>query len=130
MFASQDQDPLPQRSSAIKNILKITAQLNEHNRIYEELIESCLQLVPENRPNAIIIQSTLLQCLKEAEKKPCMMCEENLRKYRFQPCKHKLVCEPCFGKLSKNTEGKSNCILCSKTIDQLTEDENNDTYFG
>ncbi|CAF3416730.1 unnamed protein product [Rotaria socialis] len=120
----------PDNCTVIKTMLKTTAQLNEYNRTYEELIESCLQSVPESRPSAIIIQSTLLQCLKDAEKKPCMTCEDNLRKCRFQPCKHKLVCESCFGKLSKNTEGKSNCILCWKTIDQWTEDENNDTYFG
>jgi hypothetical protein len=120
----------PNSVTDITEMLKSNAQLNEHNRIYEELIESCLQPTPKDRPSAAVVKSKLFECMKELEKKSCAICEDKLRKCRFQPCGHKLLCVPCYNNIPKNFEGKSNCILCRQIIDQWTEDDNNQTFFS
>ncbi|CAF4972027.1 unnamed protein product, partial [Rotaria sp. Silwood1] len=120
----------PDDLTTITNTFKEIAPLNEFNRIYEELIESCLQPKPEDRPSAIAIKSKLLECFVESEKKPCFTCEKNIRKCRFQPCKHKIICQSCYDALAKNENGKAECVICRKIIDRWTEDENNQTYFA
>jgi serine/threonine protein kinase len=120
----------PDSVTDIIETMKYIAPLNEHNRIYEELIKSCLKSTPKDRPSATIIRTELLKCLKECERKSCIMCEDKLRKCRFQPCGHKVICEPCYNKLPKNVDGKPKCINCLQTIDQWTEDDNNQTYFA
>jgi serine/threonine protein kinase len=120
----------PDSIKTIQEMLESISPLNEHNRIYENLIKSCLQLTPKDRPNAVVIKSILLECLKELEKKSCIICEDKLRKLRFEPCGHKLLCEPCYNNLPKNFDGKSNCILCRQIIDQWTEDNNNFWIFS
>jgi serine/threonine protein kinase len=119
----------PDGVTTITETLKTIAPLNEHNRIYENLIEWCLEPSPKDRPSAAMVKSKLLECLKELEKKTCMTCFNKLRKYRFQPCAHKLVCETCWNNLPKNSEGKSICIICWQIIEWVTEDDNNETYF-
>ncbi|CAF3915704.1 unnamed protein product [Rotaria sordida] len=120
----------PDDLTTITNMFKEMVPLNEYNRIYEELIESCLQPKPEDRPSAITVKSKLLECLVESEKRPCFTCEKNVRKCRFQPCKHKIICQSCYDALAKNENGIVKCIICRQTIDRWTEDENNQTYFG
>ncbi|CAF3308509.1 unnamed protein product [Rotaria sp. Silwood2] len=104
--------------------------LNPDNSLYEELILSCLKEKPEERPSTIEIKVNLEECLKILKEKHCIICEDNLRRCRFQPCKHKLVCEPCFNKLPITTNGRPNCIMCETPIAQWTQDEYNQTYFG
>jgi hypothetical protein len=120
----------PDSAETLIETLKSTAPLIEHNRIYEDLLESCLKSTPKDRPSAAVVKSKLLECMKELGKKPCTICEDKLRKLRFQPCGHKVLCEPCYNNLPKNSEGKSNCILCQQIVERWIEDDNNQTYFS
>jgi tRNA A-37 threonylcarbamoyl transferase component Bud32 len=120
----------PDSLETLIKMLKLIAPLNEHNRIYEDLLESCLKSTPKDRPSAAVVKSKLLECAKELEKKTCTICEDKLRKLRFQPCGHKILCVSCYNNLSKNFEGKSNCILCQQIVERWIEDDNNQTYFS
>ena len=77
-----------------------------------------------------MVKSELLECSKELENKLCILCEDKLRKCRFQPCGHKPICELCFGKLLIEFRmGNVKCLLCQEVIEKWTEDDNNQTYF-
>ncbi|CAF1947409.1 unnamed protein product [Rotaria magnacalcarata] len=120
----------PDNISDVKYLLKSIAPLNRYNHIYEDLIKSCLQSSIVDRPDAKEIRLKLVECLEDLKEKSCTTCEDNPRKYRFQPCGHKLACEVCFNRLRSNADSTLTCFLCQQPVDQWIEDDSNQTYFN
>ncbi|CAF0922632.1 unnamed protein product [Didymodactylos carnosus] len=114
----------------VHELLKSVQPLDmNNNNEYELLIKSCLKNTAKQRPTALAVVKKLEEIKKTFEQKSCTICENRIRKCRFYPCGHKLLCEDCYNQLQNNEEGKIECILCRRSVDRWNEDDENQTFY-
>jgi hypothetical protein len=119
----------PQNNIDIKELLKKISPFDINNNDYEILIESCLAKKIEQRPIALELVQKLEIIKKNLEQKLCTICETRIRKCRYSPCGHKLLCQICHNQLKKNDQNKSECILCRQIVQKWQEDDYDQTFY-
>jgi serine/threonine protein kinase len=124
-----DRPQYNQSNINVKELLKKISPFDMNNNDYELLIESCLAKKVEQRPTAFELVQKLEQIKRNIELKLCTICETRVRKCRCYPCGHKLLCEDCYRKLTRNDQNKIECILCRKLVDRWQEDEQDQTFY-
>ena len=108
--------------SRLEELFRLIPPSDAIRKGYENQIRACLDPIPANRPRADKLVCNLKLIQQRTETELCIICETRHRTLRLIPCRHKVICVPCWETWSRVPDVNTRCILCKAIVTKQIQD--------